>query len=287
MFFAKEIVSWLRMQKTQAKRPFTAENYSKARLILVLFAFLNAALIAVFLIAEKLGKEKRFVYEHEIFFPAGDFLDMIIMAPIFAIVFWIVHNIIFNDKNSTNYLLRWTSVAAISVFIYGMAMHMTGNAIHTIFTERRPYTIPKAHLSLIYFFDETLSHLLLLSGWYTALYAWTLADNLVFIPSTLLSVFSVVTSALMGLTHSISFIEGDSPLLGVGVLAPLLILVIFIKNYNAKSVWRSIHSHPISLHGFYLSITVIVGEMLYYWWQGSFVQPSEKGGMMCLFFGKC
>jgi len=245
-----------------------------------------------------MAKRKMFVFEEAIFLPAGDFVDMVVMTPIFFIGFWMIHSMMIFQQEQAGFsfrkMLHVLSCVGLTVFIYGTCMHTVGNAVHTVFTERRPFPIPKEHLSLMYFFDETLSHILMLGAWYGMIMVWVLAQNTdshsFVIDGGVWRLFAVVNGVFTGVMHTMAFIEGDCPRLGIYVLCPLTILCVIVHHsVSSRRQWKlfslaSVHDSPISTYGFYMSLTVIAGECLYAAVFGDWIQPSEHGGMACMLF---
>ena len=83
------------------------------------------------------------------------------MAPFFIFILLGLHFKIF--AQSHHYVTSWISLVLICLFMYGHAMHLTGNAVNTYITEINNYMslIPIDAYELIYFFDEKLGHMIL------------------------------------------------------------------------------------------------------------------------------
>jgi hypothetical protein len=296
-----------------------------AKSIQICLSVISISVVVLFLLAEQLSKRNLFILENVIFLPAGDFVDMFIMTPIFFVAFWFIHYQMFRSENKSaavnanapgvhhhmgpisdnlRLFLYCLSAFSLTVFIYGCSMHTVANAIHTVFTERRPHSVPKEHLSLMYFFDETFSHILIMFGWYSMMMVWTLAQNPKLhsfrVGEDSWKIFAIANGIFTGLVHTLAFIEGDCPKLGLFLLCPLTLYCV-ITRYNMLSVKRTVIAprkgppikvsnekficSPISTYTFFTSITVILGELLYYFRFGSWTQPSERGGMACLMLG--
>ena len=300
--------------------------------VVSLVFFLTAVLTLVFLVSDLVLKGT-FVMNDS--FPIGDFLDLTVSSPIFIAVCIALHYCYHAQATTrAQYALQCASIVSTVVLFYGHATHLAGNAIHTTFTELRPQNVSHSALRLMYFLDETLGHILTLGGWYSLLFTCVLRDaqysmlqcnGLVDRTTGVVQCFAVVTGVVMGVVHTVSFIEGDCPLMGLFLVAPLgiaLSLVNSLHNVPARmmslsekkrdrnlavgtstaaqrqarheirapprySIIQLLHSCPMSMICLYACSTLAIGECLYYVKFGGFVQPSHLGGVGCAFFGAC
>lgn len=219
----------------------SARSASQVTWIPFLLLFLIITVSGVFLANELLGIKGTFVHSDTI--PVGDFLDMAICGPAYLIVMLAIHHIAHGGRYDGRGPYALLSIVSLVVMLYGHSMHAVGNAIHTTVTELRPNEsqISKTALLQMYFWDETLGHLLYFIGWYLFMLFSMLSQSSrhslcisgggdiantsyshQFTSSRWSRVWSTLSALTMGVAHTIAFIEGDCPWLGLA-LAPAMI----------------------------------------------------------------
>lgn len=199
-----------------------------------------------------------------------DFLDLLILAPFYLIILLALQANIFAARTSRSF---WLALGMIGVFIYGHAMHLTGNAIHTFAIEARSYRslLPEDLYNLIYFLDEDLGHWLIFGGLFALLAIWGSQA----VPAILLHWTDVLLGIILGASYAISIVESSQPWLGF-VAAALLLGVVFHKaswrlrrfasTWRADLLWRVLLVTALSL---------VLVEVMYAVVAGGFIQPSQ------------
>ncbi len=201
-----------------------------------------------------------------------DFVDLVFIAPFYLFILLSIHAVIFS--NQPGRWMQWLSFSCIGVYLYGHAMHLTGNAINTYSTEIRNYKdmLPTDTYELIYFFDEKLGHWLMFGAFFLLLGIWTIASNI-----TGKSWGAVGSGAVFGLTYAVFIIEGSQPWLGF-VVSLCLVGCNFWKKHKSKDSWRHYYfTHPIAAFGMTSAILLVLGEIIYALIFGGFIQPSSIG----------
>ncbi len=104
----------------------------------------------------------------------ADFVDLVIIAPLYLFTLLLFHAQFLRGRASRR--LRWVFLVLSILYLYGHAMHLTANTIDTFSTEIRDCRplLPDDSYALIYFLDETLSHLIVFISRYS-LFACLLA----------------------------------------------------------------------------------------------------------------
>jgi hypothetical protein len=198
-----------------------------------------------------------------------DFLDLILIAPFYLATFIFIHNRIFDNDQSK--ITKTISLVLISVFMYGHSMHLTANAINTYSTEIMNYKsiLPLDTYSLIYFFDETLGHIIIYSSLFLLFSLWALKSS--FYGKSLNPLLS---GAIWGFSLSISLIESSHPYLSIFGFLVMILSTIYNAKTNNKSWIMLIKTHVFSRFIFTASITMLFGEIIYLIIFGQFIQPS-------------
>ncbi|PRP82793.1 hypothetical protein PROFUN_10008 [Planoprotostelium fungivorum] len=207
-----------------------------------------------------------------------DLLDLFILAPFWAIILLRIRFLIreYNQLDSAlrlsstssfiNYLRRsydwtqWLDLIAIMTFVYGSAVHFSGDTVHSYVNEVNDYQhkIPTDLYDLIYFLDEDLGHWLLFSALFTLLGLWTwisniqsiemsnkgfidinLSPSLLHITPILPSIFKGCSPAsasglFMGLSFGLAVIEGGSVWIGMAAIVYLVVSCIY-KLYSPRT----------------------------------------------------
>lgn len=201
-----------------------------------------------------------------------DFVDLIFLAPFYLIILIAIHQIVFEKKNTA---LSLFSLGLISIFMYGHAMHLTGNAINTYSTEIRDYKpiIPPDTYELIYFFDEILGHLLIFGAIFFLLGIWSLECTLQ--DDNIIQTFG--SGLVFGLSYSVALIESGQPWLSF-----IAILLLVGSNYwkslkEKRSLYNLWATNPITRFSITAMVSLVIGQIIYLIVFGSFIQPSHLG----------
>eukprot|EP01119_Soliformovum_irregulare_P000530 TRINITY_DN10370_c0_g2_i1.p1 TRINITY_DN10370_c0_g2~~TRINITY_DN10370_c0_g2_i1.p1 ORF type:complete len:292 (-),score=75.94 TRINITY_DN10370_c0_g2_i1:140-1015(-) len=147
-------------------------------------------------------------------------LDFLIMAPFWMFTLLRLHGPI--TKNSKIWQ-RWISLLLITSFLYGHAVHLTADTIHTYMTHSNDYTalVPDDFHKLIDFLDEDVGHwmqfipLFLLLGSWISFNDVNLCDRQLFAFPFASNWFTFSMGIIMGMSVSFSTIEGGCVFLGI------------------------------------------------------------------------
>ncbi len=199
-----------------------------------------------------------------------DFVDLIFLAPFYLVILARIHAEIFTNRKS---FMFWLGLALLSLFLYGHAMHLTGNAINTYSTEIHNYRsqIPTDTYELIYFFDENLGHWLTFAGLFGVMGVWLAEDKL----EDKRIWLTMVPGVVIGLFQSVSIIESSHPWLGL-VASLLLIIILIIRLIkNRETLIEVFKKHPVGRFIMVVALFILIGELIYYIVMGGFIQPSQ------------
>lgn len=199
-----------------------------------------------------------------------DFVDLVVLAPFFIYIFLCMHSKIFAQRY--NSFTSWISLTLICSFMYGHAMHLTGNAINTYSTEIHNYIsqIPYDTYELIYFFDEKLGHIILYFSLFLLYGIWMLESKL-----SGKAKGAFFCGLIGGLSYSISIIESTHPWLGFIAAFWLISCSIWSSIKESKPWFIHIKNNPLNAFGVLVAIFIIIGEILYLFVVGSFKEPSS------------
>ena len=208
-----------------------------------------------------------------------DLGDMLILSPVYAIILVFLWLHMLRSGVPNRLLLFFLGFAIL--FMFGQAMHVTGNSINTFATEVNNYKpiLPEDLYELIYFLDEELSHLILVTA-VTGLMICYLAFDRLAIASPLLPetpIISVVLGGLYGFILAYGLIEAQF----VWFMFPMLLLMIafwlWYWRKSGLSFGGYLSSRPYTrVFGVVILATILttVGYGLLF---GGFPQPSEIG----------
>jgi hypothetical protein len=202
-----------------------------------------------------------------------DFVDLVIVAPFFLIIFLALHALVFEQREHSNW--KWISLALFGIFLYGHSMHVTANAINTYSTEIQDYRniIPSDTYALIYFFDEDLGHWLFFLGLFGLLGIWvtqsSIRDNRVW--------NSLVSGSLFGVFYAIVIIESSQYWIGPFVALWLIGCASYWCWDNKIALKEAWKINPFFRFVVSIAVFLIVGQIIYYLLVGGFIQPSELG----------
>ena len=201
-----------------------------------------------------------------------DFLDLVLLAPFFLVTLLSLHRVVFREYPDRP--TQWLSIGLIGVFMYGYAMHLTGNAINTYSTEIHDYLtqIPSDTHELIYFFDEYLSHWLLYSALFLLFGLWTVECDIYGRTWS-----AAASGAVLGVSYAIAIIESSQPWMGFTAAGWLLGCSIW-GAHHVKVIWRKRwRTHPLTAFSTMAAILLSLGEMTYAFIVSGFIEPSRLG----------
>ncbi len=213
--------------------------------------------------------KKRLVWN----FRVVDFVDLALMAPFYLVILLTINVTLFKDRDHG--FLFWLATGMIGAFMYGHAMHLTGNAINTFATEVHDYRagIPDDLYSLIYFLDEDLGHWIIFGSLFILLGIWGISE---YYPVPFVWT-DILVGILFGITYAIAIVESSQPWLGFVASIWLLFVLLkkismqlngFSEQWKADLFWRFI---------LIVMITIVIVETGYALAMGGFIQPSKLG----------
>lgn len=207
----------------------------------------------------------------------ADFIDLVVVAPLYlvSIVLFHEHFILVNVSRR----LRVTFFVISILFLYGHAMHLTANVIDTFSTEIRDYfeILPRDTYDLIYFFDETLSHIIVFITRYS-LFAILLIFEAHYQASrdgSSIRWAAAVVGILFGFWEAIVFIEGQKVFLVPFVVVGLGIVLIWLWRKSSVPVSAFLRIGPITIFCLTLLPSILLGLVVYASIVGGFTEPSE------------
>jgi hypothetical protein len=213
------------------------------------------------------------------YFRVVDLADLFILAPLYtAILLYLWFRM--QSYDAPRWLLLFFIIFVI-IFMYGHAVHFTGNSLNTYISEVNDYKdqMPADVYDMIFYLDEEFSHILLFIGSTGLIAGWLMFDQLVKEPPVLPEnvIFIAILAILYGIVQAYAIIEAQTV-----ALAPLIILTlggiwVWLWRKSGLGIWPFFRSRPftmlvaIMLFGF-ISAIVVWGLIF----QG-FPQPSEMG----------
>jgi hypothetical protein len=199
-----------------------------------------------------------------------DFVDLVFLAPFYLFVLLKIQSEVFYNKKTFAF---WLGLGVLSVFIYGHAMHLTGNAINTYSTEIHDYRmqIPIDTYELIYFFDENLGHWLIFAGLFGLMGIWLFEDAL----EDKRFWLTAMPAIIIGLFQSISIIESSHPWLGLVALVFLTTILVIRLITHRENLIEILHKRPLARFVVIVILAILIGELIYFFVMGGFIQPSQ------------
>jgi hypothetical protein len=193
-----------------------------------------------------------------------DFIDLVVLAPFYLIALYNLHRTI-KPKGIYNHL----SIAGIATFLYGHAMHVTGNAINTFITEVHHYRnlIPDDSYELIYFLDENLSHYIIFIALFALLIIWCVAETRM--ESTRLLWPATALGVVEGIVQTIAMIEGSKPFLPFIIGTMMIVCLLWVGKKRGGI------NTPICRYALATAIGLLFAPLIYLVVVGSLTEPSE------------
>lgn len=178
--------------------------------------------------------------------------------------------------------LRRTFIILAFLLFFGLGMRVASNSVNAFSTEIRNYTfiLPKDTYALIYFFDETLAHIIIYSVRY-GLYACLLLLEVRYLATQVAARpqwLGILIGFLFGLWEAIVFVEGQKVW-----LAPILILGlgavwVGLWKCSGSPLATFMKSGPVTSFVAVLLPTLALGLIAYALVTGGFIEPSKMGG---------
>lgn len=247
----------------------TGKKRSK-RWLLILIALLPAAILV--------GREM--VTGTTIgYFRVVDLADLFILGPIYLLILLYLWFRML-DNGAPRWLLVLYIVFAF-IFMYGHAIHFTGNSLHTYITEVNDleHLMPPDVFEMVYYLDEVFSHQVLFVAITGLIISWLLYDQLVgappLLPNRLLLI--VPLGLLYGFVMSDSLIEARSLYMTIPMFAAIGGVWVWLWRRSGLGFRPFLRSRPFTT----LVAVILLGSIGYLvWWYllfGGFPQPSEVG----------
>lgn len=211
------------------------------------------------------------------YFRVNDLADFLIMAPIYIGVLTYLFYHMAKSKASTKLLLVF--LAFIYLFVYGHAMHFTGNSINTYSTEVQNYKeiIPPDTYALIFFLDERLSHFLLFVAATGLICMWFIFDRAKLAPPLLpdnrFLIFAL--GIVYGFLTGFSLIEARMVIMAIPMVLVMTGLWLWYWRRSGLSLGAYFSDRPFTTMVIIVAISTVVmmgGWGIYF---DGFPQPSE------------
>jgi hypothetical protein len=177
--------------------------------------------------------------------------------------------------------LRRAFIILAFLLFFGLGMRVASNSVNAFSTEIRNYSaiLPKDTYALIYFFDETLAHIIIYTVRY-GLYACLLlleARYLAAQVSTHPQWLGILIGFLFGLWEVIVFIEGQKVWLAPFLIFGLGAVWVGLWKRSGSSFSRFMKTGPVTAFVGVLLPTLLVGLIAYALVTGGFIEPSKMG----------
>lgn len=213
------------------------------------------------------------------YFRIVDLADLFILAPIYLII--LLYLWLRMLKYDTPRWLLILYIIFAFIFMYGHAIHFTGNSLHTYITEVNDLekAMPPDVFDMIYYLDEEFSHQVLFVGITGLIIAWLLNDQLVdappLLPDSLLLI--VPLGVLYGSVMADSLIEARSLYLAIPMFLAIGGVWAWLWRSSGLPFRQFLRSRPFTT----LVAIILLASVGYlvYWGLvfGGFPQPSEVG----------
>jgi hypothetical protein len=210
---------------------------------------------------------------------AVDAADMAILTPIYIIILLFLWN--YMEKHDAPRWLVVTFLVFAFIFLYGQAMHATGNAINTFATEVNDYKdqMPKDLYDLIFFLDERLSHLVLFVAVTGLIGCWFVWDQLALAPPLMprLPLILIPMGLLYGMTKAYAVIEARMVWIIFPIVVVLMGMWLWYWRRSRRSLIKYAGHRPFTTFVAVMVFVAIAGMVFWWLYWGGFPQPSEVG----------
>ncbi len=215
------------------------------------------------------------------YFRFADLVEIIVNSAFYLISLALFLELFWQAQGSP--VLRRLFATLTILFFIGHVMHFTANTTNVFATEIRDYKvlIPQDLYALIYFMDETLSHVILYLSRYSLLACLLVLETgylVKYAAVQRLWVGGLIVGLLYGLWEAIVFIEGQKVW-----LVPLAIIIlgaiwIWTWRKSGSPLGKFIKSGPITAFVTVELPCLVIGLLVYLVIFGRFVEPSQLGG---------
>ena len=213
------------------------------------------------------------------YFRVVDLADIFILAPIYtAILLFLWFRML--DYDAPRWLLLFFIIFII-IFLYGHAVHFTGNSINTYMTEVNNYKdqMPPDVYDMIFFLDEEFSHIVLFIGSTGLIAGWLMFDQLIKAPAIVPNNFLFITliSVLYGIVKAYAIIEARTLPLAPLIFISLTAVWVWLWRKSETSFGTFFRSRPFTTLVAIMLIAFIGAIVAWGIAFNGFPQPSEVG----------
>lgn len=213
------------------------------------------------------------------YFRVVDLADLFILAPIYAgILLYLWFRML--DYEAPRWLLLFFIIFVL-IFMYGHAVHFTGNSLNTYMTEVNDYKdqMPPDLYDMIYFLDEEFSHIVLFIGSTGLIAGWLMFDQIVKAPPILPknTIFITLVAVLYGIVKAYAIIEARTLILAPIIILSLTAVWLWLWRRSKLGLWEFFKSRPFTMLVAMMLIAfigAIAGWGIIF---GGYPQPSEVG----------
>jgi hypothetical protein len=213
------------------------------------------------------------------YFRVVDLADLFILAPIYLFILLYLWFRMFS-YGSPRWLLILYIIFAF-IFMYGHAIHFTGNSLHTYITEVNDleHAMPPDVFDMVFYLDEVFSHQVLFVAITGLIIAWLLNDQLVDAPPLLPDrlILIIPLGILYGSVMADSLIEARSLYMAIPMFLAIAGVWLWLWRRSGLPFRPFLRSRPFTT----LVAIILLGAVGYLvsWFLafGGFPQPSEVG----------
>lgn len=213
------------------------------------------------------------------YFRVVDLADLFILAPIYLFILLFLW-FRMQSYNAPRWLLI-LFIIFIVIFMYGHAVHFTGNSLHTYITEVNDleHQMPADVFDMIFFLDEEFSHWILFIGSTGLLACWLLFDQLGDAPPILPRnrIFIALLAVLYGIVQAYALIEARTLYLGIPIVLTLGIIWGWLWRRSGMGFMVFFRSRPFTMLIAIMLVAFVGSILLWGLIFNGFPQPSEMG----------
>jgi len=213
------------------------------------------------------------------YFRVADLADILIMAPLYTgVLLYLWFRM--QSYGAPRWLLLFFIVFTI-IFLYGNAIHFTGNSINTFITEVNDYEdqLPPDVYDMIFLLDEQFSHVVLFTGSTGLIAGWLMFDQVVkappLVPANNLAIAVIAT--LYGVVQTYTIIEARTLEMAPLIAVSLAAVWIWLWRRSGTGFWEFSTSRPFTKLVPIMLLAFAVAIAGYGLWHGGFPEPGEVG----------
>ena len=264
---AQNLTSWSRAKNMSEKESGSKRNTKILLAIIIILPFF-------LLIGREIAWGQTIGY-----FRVVDLADLFILAPIYAgilLFLWFRMR-----KFDTPRWLLIFFLVFILIFMYGHAVHFTGNSLNTYITEVNDYKdqMPADVYDMIYFLDEEFSHIILFIGSTGLIAGWLMFDQLVQAPPILPKnkLFVILVALLYGVVQTYAIIEARTLILAPIIILSLTAVWLWLWRKSGLGFGEFFRSRPFTMLVAIMLVAFVGAIVTWGLVFNGFPQPSEMG----------